>query len=431
MPVNLSNIGTLVGRGPVTVKAYLSSDNTLSLDDVLVSEIVDQNVEVLAGAGRVLDLGFRVPRDLTPGDYFVIVDTSGDLQTADGNPANDTVASSDAIPVRWWFGEFNGRATDFTADDFAGTPIIFRMDGGGYGEIDGPGLNQITFRQTGRNSRAVIRVDPLEGGQATVRGLSVLGEMKAVELYDVDVDGNVNVQGKLARLVADDFLPGSAINVNGTSGGNKFRLIADSLVDTDLTSGLEVDATVNQWLSSDSDNPAAIRAPKLGKLLVRQDMTAVITLTSSRGQVSAKSIVVGGTLSNSSIRGPGGLQTVDVGRSVANTIFAGVGNLVVDQPDDIADFINNKARIKNFIVRGLNPIAEPSFQDTLVAAWRIGKASLVQVQGDNDGSPFGVTAAFVDEISRKTNSGTVSFKKLGFIELLHDQDQDYRLLIVA
>ena len=105
-------------------------------------------------------------------------------------------------------------------------------------------------------------------------------------------------------------------------------------------------------------------------------------------------------MADSELRSLGHLRKLTFGGLRDSQILAAVAGDIDNLPDKADDF-DAEARITGLRVVGLED--EPfSVMNTVIAAWTLDKISLVGVQNDNGGQPFGLVA---HEIHRLTQPG--------------------------
>lgn len=94
---DLQNLGTADAVGDFSIKAYFSSDNLLSSDDIFDGIVPTGNL----GAGiTVTDVpGASTIPNLTPGDYYLILKADADEQILESNENNNTISSTIVITI--------------------------------------------------------------------------------------------------------------------------------------------------------------------------------------------------------------------------------------------------------------------------------------------------------------------------------------------
>jgi hypothetical protein len=135
---------------------------------------------------------------------------------------------------------------------------------------------------------------------------------------------------------------------------------------------------------------------------------------------------VTGEMKDVKMRATGNVTSLTTGALRHSTIFAGVADEVpVEELPDSSDDFDVAAEIKALTVKGISGSADPSFLDSRVAARNLGKVSLKDIQPDNEGIPFGISA---DKITSYTRTGV----KLSKLDTPGETDaqEDYIIRIV-
>ncbi|MCC6723578.1 MAG: hypothetical protein IT258_03650 [Saprospiraceae bacterium] len=145
-----SNAGTAGVSGNFTIKSYISTDQTLSTNDVQDGTIQTGNyaagfsVQNVAGASTI-------PASLTAGSYYLIVKIDGDNAIAEGNENNNTVVKSFTVTTG---GGGGGSACNFFRTYGAVTfqahlpPKVVSTASGGYNlQFFDPSSTSSTYRE--------------------------------------------------------------------------------------------------------------------------------------------------------------------------------------------------------------------------------------------------------------------------------------------
>ena len=96
--IDLKNIGTGNAVGNFTYKAYLSSDNVLSANDVQAGIMTASDFTANYTATQVTGV-LTVPTTLAAGQYYVIVKIDADNQITESNENNNVIVSTSTITV--------------------------------------------------------------------------------------------------------------------------------------------------------------------------------------------------------------------------------------------------------------------------------------------------------------------------------------------
>jgi len=165
---------------------------------------------------------------------------------------------------------------DYTDAD--GDHVTIWLRGPGSGVLlfpigENPDVADIRLQDTTRRSSLIIGVRQAEEGtgETTVDSIYVQGSMRSIRAKDVDLLGDVIVDGTLGKLVLDDIADDHRISINdaGQDVGPRDRVIivADMVSDTAVdTHGVAIQTLkATQWVNEDGSQ---IVAPWIGRLAV-------------------------------------------------------------------------------------------------------------------------------------------------------------------
>ncbi len=135
---DLANQSNTSIPGNFSVKAYLSTDEFLSADDVQDGIVPTGNFAAGLSVPQVLG-ATTVPAGLAPGNYFIILKVDADNQIGESNEANNTVYSSSPVQVNSATGGTAGTCEKFVGNGqlvcaqpaTGSTNAQFVIDGGG------------------------------------------------------------------------------------------------------------------------------------------------------------------------------------------------------------------------------------------------------------------------------------------------------------
>jgi hypothetical protein len=379
----------------------------------------------LAGAGEVEDYQIEVkPRSATIGTgankAFIYTDADGTTTTVTLKGGIATVffsgdnvqeqLSSKGVTV---LGENIEVLEIAMGDTTTSSSLTFKTKGGdGFSSVD-----------------KITGDDPL--GKLTAKTIDLAGEGVVMTgegyINTIDIHGTQNG--------ADLVLPGT--------GSTGITVKAGSLgagTDINLGSGLK-SLTATQW------NGSALIAPWASKMTINGDMGADMNLSGAGNPVSTLGTLtvkgnahdafwdilgnvgkvnVTGEMKDVKMRATGNVTSLTTGALRHSTIFAGVADEVpVEELPDSSDDFDVAAEIKALTVKGISGSADPSFLDSRVAARNLGKVNLKDIQPDNEGIPFGISA---DKITSYTRTGV----KLSKLDTPGETDaqEDYIIRIV-
>ena len=145
---------------------------------------------------------------------------------------------------------------------------------------------------------------------------------------------------------------------------------------------------------------ATITAASAGTLRVGGNLsTSTVTLTGTGRGYDLASLHVNGTVTGTTVRSAGNVNSVSVGGITGSSVFAGATSTVTALPTATADFAT-AARLNAFTVTGVKG-ATTDLAGTNVAAGTIGQVRVTAVDASNGGTPFGFAgetiASYVDQ----------------------------------
>ncbi|WP_374090612.1 Ig-like domain-containing protein [Methylomicrobium lacus] len=228
-------------------------------------------------------------------------------------PLFSSVALSDAADaqspaqqnVSGFFGQLPGQSKSsqltITADD--GTQATFTLKGRGLGSVSySDNQFQVTLSGTDAKSKFIMRVDSKNGTTATLGALHSGTDLSSIEVKGVALQGQIDINGKLAKLVLGDVTGPSSITVNGA--GKKLDIQAGNIQDLVLQSDTPIGSLLaNRWLDTDAMADAVI-APSIDKLLLRGDFAADLVLNAADALHSAN--IIGEVSGHWNIQGEAG-----------------------------------------------------------------------------------------------------------------------------
>ena len=107
----------------------------------------------------------------------------------------------------------------------------------------------------------------------------------------------------------------------------------------------------------------------------------------------------------------GDIGSITAGLIEDSTIRAGVDPSLAAHllPDDVANYNSTPSEIGNVTVRGRRGQAKgaPTFMNSVIAAWQLGKISLGVVDADSGGLAFGLAGHTMESITGETETETL------------------------
>lgn len=300
VPLTLVNAGDLTLTGNIKVNLFLSTDASLSENDLLISGKTINNFLLNPGQTSARTFDAALPANLNAGTYFILAQVDP-LNATGGGGADNVFLASQQANVQFKVGNVPGRGNvTITIPIPGGATANFKLTGGGSADLTpiGDGSYSITFLDTLPNSSLTITTskgsdgtiqpiflrdiniglpDTPQGGQplrsaANTAGgaaadTSALGKLiaKTARLL-----GNLNAPNGIGEITLDQIGSGAAINIGGGDNPNapvtlNFNLVEDAV----LTSARPIKAlTVTRW-SRNGNNPSTITAPSIGTLTVK------------------------------------------------------------------------------------------------------------------------------------------------------------------
>jgi len=326
-PIIVKNNGPMAAVGLVTVQYYASTNASFDASDILLGSYNNLPIS-LSGSGVNSEGDFSdaavIPRDMAPGNYFLLVRIVPNSQVNDTNQSNNIAISDTTMNVSWRFGTVgNNQNVPLKLRD-ADSNVDFTWSGPGTGTVtkNPDGSFSISIENSGAGSSFTMGVS---GGdaQATVKNISVAGSFGNITIPGVNISGNVTIGGTLARLEARNFIGvpnvGASVTVNGTGVDTvfKFGLVANASITT--SSGIAELTLSSKWSDNDSQTDL-ITAPYISALNVTGNFAAGLRLSASSGPSGSP------VLGNTNITGQAGTNSWWVnGR--AGTIKVGSTNV--------------------------------------------------------------------------------------------------------
>jgi hypothetical protein len=332
--VIIRNVGDAPVQGPLRLLLSLSTDTSPGNDYT----VYDRTYPGTIGINQRFrpDIAIPVPHDLLgangvpalePGNYHLrafILLPDGTVE----NTANNNVFSQGTFPLTYTWGGTGEGATRTVLETTLRTEqsIRFEIDGPGRGVLDTSNGRLVVnlFDTTARSS--LWMTTGVRGTAAVLNGITINGSLNYIRGASVSVNGNITVDGSLARVNLAS-LANSAFSIGGASS----RFLSASLgtvVNVSLDSAVGIsEIVVSSWTNNDG-NTDAIVAPSIGRI-------------SSTGTFSPN-LVVSGNLGRTTISGAvGGIWD----------IVGSAGSVRIASPTD--EFrLNARQRIDSLVVEG-------------------------------------------------------------------------------
>ncbi len=419
--LTISNVGEARALGRAVVRLYASADDSLDGADTLLGESRPLGVNLRPGRTRRAAVLAVIPDTLpvdTPWTVLAEVEAVAGIDelATDNNVALDPTVRTTA----WRFGALDGRGgpARLSVPDPTGTTVTYHLGGGGWGEVvvDPDGGRRVVLHDTSAASALIVRTR--RGERAHLAGLAADGPVRKVVAATTDVAGDITLGGAAVVLLGD--VTGGTIALGGASGAATVRL--DHATDAALTSGAALRALIARaWRDTDGQADR-VAAPSLQKLVINGgeagDFDADLDLAAGRlgaavvtgdvtgrwsagaagaivirgsllgggidlsdppagGGLTLGRLVVGGDLTDSTVRTRGSMGAVRVRGLHGARLLAGVDAAVADHPAGVSDLVAPDATIRAVKVAGAGGSTERFVTDSHIAAPTLGVISLL------------------------------------------------------
>lgn len=303
--VRIINEGDTQARGKVTVRFYLSTNETFDAEDTLMGTVRDRQVQLFSNQQDEFDVNLRIPT-VVPGSYFFLVRIEPESAIGDTNQTNHVASRSvdgRAQPVAWMFGSFGLRRNAIlTLTEADGKIVQFGLDGGGSGTVVRDATDTDRFDVTVTDSVAASRMGiGADGGTganadiALIDDVTVTGSLTLLDASSARLLGDVRISGTAGTIRFHDVMGPSLIEI-GTAGANT-ALTLGVVRNLVLTSaGGLASLTVTSWTDTDTALDR-ISAAHLTSLTSAGAFQPSITLRGRAGGRTLDVVNISGTLS--------------------------------------------------------------------------------------------------------------------------------------
>lgn len=312
-PIEVINNGPVFADGAVTIRFYLSTDQTLDTSaDRLLRTYADELLELPVFAGVDDNIGtftgdLTIPTDLASGSYFLIVRISPNSAIGDFNQSNNTAASEEKFPVGR-FGNVDGlTGASTTLIDADGTRVTFAMTGGGSGNVT-LAADGFVVTLTGSTTASRISVSANNGGDRKFdfASVSITGTVQQFTAPAGRLKGPLTTTAGFGAMSFGDVVGPRTITVPAGSATPSFAL--GVVRDLTISSAVGIGSvSAASWTNTGSAR-GSINAPWLGGITVTGDLGVNLNLSGRAGNVATLGAVdVGGFLRPSAwvVRGIG------------------------------------------------------------------------------------------------------------------------------
>jgi hypothetical protein len=301
---NVTNTGTTIINGPVTVNFIAPVNNTDSPLGVAAS--ITKNLSLKPGQSAQVVAPWTVTDAAAPGVYDYAASLQPSAQT--GDTSNDTSTRSAGFDLKLVFGSYGARRNVVlsTVDD-DGTIITYSMNGPGYGLFRAANTvdQQAGLDVMGTSTASQMSI-LLKGGNSLAnldQTINIAGSLGKLVAAGCNFSGTLSVSGSLGDFTAGD-LTDLDMTIAGRGPGMKFK--AGNITDLRLNSNTpiaQMDFGDWQWVA-DPSRPdltdtqlSTLTAPWIGKLTARGEFSAITSLSGvgAPGGTTAMQIKIGGT----------------------------------------------------------------------------------------------------------------------------------------
>lgn len=378
--LNVSNVGDAAMSGYVDVLVYLRQDGS----DVLVGQRKKIKTSLAIGKSTKPQVTFSIPRELSAGQYEIVVALSNATR-AEANIDNNTVVATRQADVEWKFGSFDGRKNvKLRVLDANGTPVTFSIRGRGWGEVIGEGsFNDIILSGTNSSTKFTIS----SNGETVVRGIQASGALKSITAKYTDLSGSIRIGGGLASLQMDDVSGQSTILIGKASSSRvKTTFRFDQVYNLSLATSTPISyIRASEWRDTGGDRDTIV-APSMGRLYILGKKGTNIV-----GNFEA-SLILGDLMLPGRVNNSGDLAGMYMGLNLEPSAFARINGQIIDLGSQglggMAVSLNN-----NGMVVGLIETAQAGYNGAPTShafAWQNGQMIDLGTLGGDNSTAFDV-----------------------------------------
>jgi hypothetical protein len=409
--------------GPYFADAIAAGTFTNSGHQDLIVGSFQGPLEYFAGNG---DGTFATPVNV-PGAFYV-----EDVQVADfnGDGLSDVAVPSAGIkvflnaggniappppsgPTQQTIGAGGKRSFSFYAID--GTFSTVTLNGPGAATLDFSGSSPISLQSPSGTVQVIgqqISAISMSGTTAaTTLSIATRLRSQTLSVPTISADATIgSINAPTTFLTGDLTLPEGAGRVmlgsakNGTitvGGGTAPSFVLGTTAQETINSAVPLRA-----IRVSSDAGITLNAPSLASLSVGgllHDSSLALTAAYAAGALDLARVNVAKSIANLTVNSAGNIGTIAALSMNDSTINAGVGPLAAGQEfPGISDFV---ATASIDAVRLQRPARFRSLVNSNISAYRIDTLNLGTIQTANNGTPFGVTAHSIGQISGTTLLG--------------------------
>ena len=322
LAARVTNLGDAPMSGPVTVR-FLGPDASGAPSQVAT---ITRSLSLAPGKSSVLSTRWTVTDAAPPGehDFKALLDPSAFT----GAAGNDIATHEGGLTIRYLFGTFaNRRNVALSTTDEDGTLVTFTLKGPGHGEFrpaefEGQRAGLDLIGTNGTTQLAIITKGG-DGAATLDNAINVAGSLRRIHAKGIDFTGSITVAGWLGEFASRDV---EELDMTIAGAGAPMRFLAREVSNVRLATATplsQLDVASWQWLVAAGDQSpdatSTITAPWIGRLAVKRDFSAVVSLTGVGAPANVLSAArIGGTF--------GGQFTVvgNIGSFTASTVDSGM-----------------------------------------------------------------------------------------------------------
>lgn len=305
-PILIANSGPGVATGKVTINFYLSLDQNLSGNDVLLRAYPNEDLDLPVFNGVPANLGtfspdMRIPPTTPEGSYFFLAQIVPATAIGDFNSSNNVAATPTPIQVVHRFGSFSGRTNvPLALQDAEGTVLAFTLGGGGAGTVT-QASDGFTVTTTGTGTGSSLAVTTNGGdGVYDFKAVTINGVLGTFNAPGGRLNGTFQTTAGIGTLRLGDVV-GGARTITIPAGSPSPNLTFGAANDLSITSAVGIaSVSAASWnnLVAGADT---IAAPWLGSLGITGNAEVSLDLSGrpapadTLGQATIGGVIKGGT----------------------------------------------------------------------------------------------------------------------------------------
>ncbi|MGD0571466.1 MAG: hypothetical protein ABSB11_00425 [Sedimentisphaerales bacterium] len=347
--------------------------------------------------------------NLNPGTWFAEVDFGRWYQVQNDNDIAIEVGKVSrrhtAFDITTGFGTLGGlKNHQLHAPDCAGNMVTFSLTGGGSAVVENdsnvPGdCSFANIILSGTTNKSVLTITPEPNAKTSIGNIKADGPIKTINAGNVNLTGDININGSCAMITLNDISGSSNINIGSsllTKAACSLKL--GRINNLALTSGMPIKTLqATEWKSG------SLSAPWISSLAIDGN-----ALSGTAGDFGAD-VNLSGAGSPKGVS----LNKVNIAGRIDDSTWNIVGSCGTITAGELADsnFTAANGFLKTLKITGI--VGEPfGIINSNVTAKHLGTVYLAFPKYSNNGIPFGLTASVIDKVTVKNPTKTMTWKKL-------------------